>query len=90
MKFWAILQIIVDGFWGGSCGVCVGAGGGFSFYSFGGPRVQEVNLFFPTYANVFQHFFDFCYTGNSRGQQEVEFPGVFTKNSCGISTGLGF
>ena len=22
----------------------------------------------PTHVNVFQHFFDFCYTGNSRGQ----------------------
>ena len=31
MKFWAILQIIVDGFWGGRCSVCVCAwerGGG--------------------------------------------------------------
>ena len=50
----------------GVVGCVWGQGEGF-FYSFGGPRVQEVNLFFPTHANVFQHFFDFCYTGISRG-----------------------
>ena len=31
MKFWAILLIVVDGFWGGRCSVCVGGGEGYFF-----------------------------------------------------------
>ena len=54
MKFWAILQIIVDDFWGGRCGVC--GGRGVFFYPFGGPHVQKVNLFFPKHVNVLQKF----------------------------------
>ena len=74
MKFWAILQIILDGFWGGRCGVCVcvcvcvcvwaGEGGGVFFLLFDGPHVQKVDLFFTTSVNVFQLFFDFCYTAS--------------------------
>ena len=40
-----ILLIIVDGFWREVWGVLGGGGGRISFYSFGGPHVQEVNLF---------------------------------------------
>ena len=61
MKFWAILQIIVDGFWGGRCSVCVcvggGRGGGVFFYSFGGPHVQKVNIFFSNTCKCFPTFF---------------------------------
>ena len=59
MKFWAILQIPVDGFWGGRCGV-FGEGGAVVFLLFEGPHVQKLNLFLPTYVNVFQN----CYTSS--------------------------
>ena len=38
MKFWAILQIAVDDFWGGRCGVFGGGDGGWGVWGGGGGR----------------------------------------------------
>ena len=64
-----ILLIIVDGFWRGRCGVCWGGGEGEGYFLlFWSSTYTGSKSLLPTHVNVFQHFFDFCYTGNSRGQ----------------------
>ena len=73
-------------------------GEGSIFLPFWRSTCTESKSLFPKTCKCFAKVFDFCFTAsilkiweNSRGQlEEVEFPGVFMKNSCGISMVLVF
>ena len=97
MKFLEILQTIVDGFWGGRCGVCVW-GEGILFLIFWRSTCTERKYLFPNTCKYFPTFFSLlfhCFHTESMWKfqgsykKEAEFPGLLTKTSCGISTDLG-
>ena len=97
MKFLEILQTIVEGFWGGRCGVCVW-GEGILFLIFWRSTCTERKYLFPNTCKYSPTFFSFlfhCFHTESMRKfqgsykKDAEFPVVLTKNSCGISTDLG-